>query len=338
MSGANQGPTTVTQVKGGTITTTSSGTGSADTPAPATTTQQTSTARPANLFVQRAVDVIVRLGKGNFGEDGYDQVTLKGLRVSAHIQKLGYPDFNRAQVAIFGMKLDLMNKLTTLGLPNIANTRVNHIMVMAGDAGSTSPRPVVFEGLIIEAWAAFEGMPEVAFNIQAQTGADAQMKPVPASSYPGSADAVVIMQSLAKVMGRDFENNDVPVTMLSNPYFPGTAAAQAEACARAANIGWMLDDKKLSIFPVYGNRSGVIPLISPKTGMVGYPGYAGPNIHVRTLYNPAIKFNGTIKVESDVTNANGEWRVRSLEHYLESEMPNGAWFSDIEADKLFAAA
>jgi len=332
MSGANQGPTTVTQVKGGTITTTSSGTGSADAP----TQQQTSTARPANAFVQRAIDITVKIGQGDFGEKGFDQITLRGLRVSTHIQKLGFPDFNRAQIAIFGMKLDLMNRLSTLGIPNVAGTRNNQVAIMAYDV-KTAPK-LVFEGHIIEAWADFAGMPEVVFNIQAQTGGDAQMKPVPASSYPGAADAVVIMQSLAKLMGREFENNGVPVTMLDNPYFPGTATAQAEACARAANIGWVLDDKKLAIFPVYGQRANDVPVVSRNTGMVGYPSYAGPPfVALRTLYNPAIVFNGTIKVESDVKNANGEWRVRSLEHHLESEMPNGAWFSEIVADKLFAA-
>ena len=63
----------------------------------------------SGTLVSRRLDVIAKLGKGDFGQDGFDTVTLRGLRVSAHIQKLGYPDFNKAQIAIYGMKFDLMH-------------------------------------------------------------------------------------------------------------------------------------------------------------------------------------------------------------------------------------
>ena len=185
-------------------------------------------------------------------------------------------------------------------------------MILAGE-GQKAPR-MVYEGYIREAWPEFNGAPEVVFNIESEAGGIERMKPVPALSYPGAADAVVIMEGLAKTMGLKFENNGVDPIMLDNPYFPGTATVQAEACARAANIGWVLDDDKLVIFPIFGQRSkGDIPVISPKTGLVGYPSYsAGAHIALRTLYNPAITFNGTIKVEgSQVSNANGEWRVQA---------------------------
>jgi len=145
---------------------------------------------------------------------------------------------------------------------------------------------------------------------------------------------VIIMQSLAKLMNKTFENNNVPPTMLDNPYFPGTALAQAEACARAANIGWTLDDNKLAIFPVFGNREGVVPLISAKTGMIGYPGYTGNGIRLKSSYNPSVVFNGNVKVESDLKAANGFWTVNVLTHDLSSEAPDGPWFTEMEGYRL----
>lgn len=283
-------------------------------------------------YAKRRIDVIVQLGKGDFGEGGFNEVTLKGLRVSAEIIKSGVPEQNEGHIRIYGMMPDLMNKLSSLGRQSEYYQRFNQVTIMAGDEGGAMSR--VYMGIIVKGWTVYDGMPEVFFGIYAQTAMISAVKPVPASSYPGSADAVVIMQTLAKTMGKSFENNGVPTTMLANPYFPGTALMQTESCARAANIGWMIDDTTLAIWPMFGMRKGDAAEISPKTGMVLYPGYTDTGVRITTEYNPGIKFGGQIKVESDVQPANGLWVVNKLSHTLESETPNGAWFTTLEGYRL----
>jgi hypothetical protein len=131
-------------------------------------------------------------------------------------------------------------------------------------------------------------------------------------------------------MGLAFENSGV-TGKLSNPYFPGSARSQAQACARAAGISMIIDNGKLAIWPKNGSRNGAVPLISPQTGMIGYPSYTALGIMLKTLFNPSIGFGGKIKVQSELPAACGEWAVYSLDHDLEAMMPNGRWFSTVMA-------
>lgn len=146
----------------------------------------------------------------------------------------------------------------------------------------------------------------------------------------GQADVATIMKSLADQMGFAFENNGVQV-QLSNPYFPGTALAQAKACARAADISMTIDRGTLAIWPKFGFRADPDgpPLISAATGMRGYPRYSSNGIEVATLFNPRIKPGGQIQVQSQLQMACGTWLVSNATHVLESETPNGQWFTGI---------
>lgn len=283
-------------------------------------------------YAKRKIDLTIHLGTGDFGEGGFDTVTLQGLRVSAQITKSGMPGYNTADVRIYGMQLELMNRLSTLGTQSNILTRNNTISISPGDDG-VQPS-LAFIGTIQNAWTDFRGAPDVLFNILAQTGLIDKMKPVPPTSYAGAADVVTIMSGLAVAMGYAFENSGVAGIILSNPYFPGTAMEQAEACARAADIGFSPDKGTLAIWPKNAARKGVIPLISPATGMVGHPSYTGSGISVRSAYNPSVLFGGQIQVDSSIAPARGTWIVNQLAHDLESEMPGGAWFTDIGGYRL----
>lgn len=278
-------------------------------------------------FVKRKIEVTIKLGKGNFGQAGFDTVTLKGLRVSAQVQKTGMPSFNTAQLRIYGMTLSLMNTLSTLGKRSNIDTRDNTVSISVGNDGAALA--MVFTGVLQEGWANFNDGPEVFFTIDAHTGLINKMKPVPPTSYAGAVDVATIIETLATSMGYAFENKSGVSVMLSNQYLPGTALEQAQTAAQAANINFALDDGTMAIWPIGGSRGGTIPLISAATGMVGYPSYTGTGVQLRTLYNPAITFGGEIEVDS-ITPAKGRWTVNVLHHNLESEMPNGAWFTEME--------
>ena len=91
-----------------------------------------------------------------------------------------------------------------------------------------------------------------------------------------------------------------------------------------------VDDGTLAIWPAGGARGGSIPLISPQTGMKGYPTMNNLGPVLETLYNPSIRFGAKVKIESRVRPACGIWQVIRLQHNFESEVPDGAWFSHLE--------
>lgn len=274
---------------------------------------------------RKRIDVTISLGTGQFGDTGANTVTITGARVFADIQEYGGDSQPQAQVRIFGQPLDRINQLTAVGPVNAAIRSRNGLIVAAGDDFSMQ---TLFTGTIDQAWGEFQSMPEVPLNVTAIAGLSAALQPVGALSYPGSADVATIMQTLADTMGLAFENNGVNV-QLSNPYFPGTAVAQVRACARAADIRYSIGRDVLAIWPKDGVRAGDEVLISPETGMIGYPSFTSNGIFVTTLMNPLVRMGGSIRVQSSLQVACGKWKVTGVFHALQSEAPGGQWFTQI---------
>lgn len=283
-------------------------------------------------FTRKKIDLTIALGTGQFGDSGSNTVTLTGLRVHAGMQEFGGDAMPQAQLRVFGLPLDMVNQLTTIGPINSAIMYRNSVLVAAGD--DETGMQTVYSGSIWQAWGEFQGMPDTPLNIIAAGGLAAALKPVDALSFVGPTDVAQIMQTLATTMGLAFENNGVKV-QLSNPYFPGTALQQARTCARAADINFAIDRGTLAIWPKKSTpdqaaaRGGDVPLISTATGLVGYPTFSSNGLGLTTLYTPQIKRGGQVQVESSLAVANGKWVVSQLQHSLQSETPGGQWFTQV---------
>ena len=277
-------------------------------------------------YAKRKIDITFNLGLGSFGETKGKDVTLSGHRVSVSLALPGGAAQTNAQFRIFGLPLVMINQLTRIGT-NTTEFRVNGVQISAGDEGGAMS--VVHEGTILTAYADLNSAPEVAFEVISRAGVTEAMRPVAARSYKGATDAGDVMADLAKTMGVGFERNGVSV-ILQNPYFPGTAWTQLQACAQAAGIEYTLDRGLLAIWK-RGKARDVSKVIrvAPDTGMVGYPTFNAKGIAVRTLFNPDVGLGKTIEVDTEITPAAGKWNVAAAFHTLESETPNGAWFTDV---------
>jgi hypothetical protein len=286
-------------------------------------------------FVKRRIEVTFTLANDpasnepkTFTESGTNTVTVKGLRVSATIVKAGGPAMATMQMQIYGLTLSLMNQLSTLGVV-IQLVPRNVVTVTAGD--DETGLATVFVGNITEAWADFQSAPDVPFHVNAHTLSAAAVIPASPSSFAGSTDVTTIMSGLATQMGLSFENNGVTAT-LANPYFYGSARDQALACVRAAGISWNGGDNGvLAIWPRNGARGGAVPLVSPQTGMIGYPSFTAYGIALKTVFHRSIGFGAKIRVESSLKPACRTWAVYDLGHRLESLVIGGAWESIIKA-------
>lgn len=279
-------------------------------------------------FTRKRIDLTISLGTGQFGDSGANTVTLTGLRTQVEAQAPGGEAQGQATVRVYGLPASMLNQLTTLGFAPSATRFFNQCLIAAGDDGDALA--LIHAGTINQAWADYNEVPNACLEIQSVGGLAENLKPVAARSYIGSTDVATIMQDIAGTMGVGFENNGVDVK-LSNPYLPGTALAQMRSCARAADIYAQLDRGVLAIWPKDGYRSGDIPLVSPETGMVGFPTFSSQGVMVRTLFNPALKLGGRLQVASSLPPACGIWTAAQVHHRLESETPNGAWFTEVFA-------
>ena len=270
---------------------------------------------------------VITLGTGKFGSSNNDQIVLQGFRATADIDKAGGMMMGTLRAKIYGVKQADMNSVTTLQWK--PGTLIpNTVEVYAIDGAAET---LVFAGNIVNAWADYQGMPDVFLHIQAQSAFFNTLKAVPPRSFKGRVDVATVMGQIARDLGYTFENNGV-TTQLVDVYLPNTGMEQAKDLARAAGCDLYLDDKILAITPPNVPRKVIIPLISPASGLVGYPTFDGVGVNFQTLFNPAITFGGSVKLVTDVQQAAGEWVVTSVGHRLESEKPGGAWFSNVRGN------
>lgn len=285
----------------------------------------------------RVITLQFQLGQGSFGDSGNDTIEVSGVRISASLNQAGGRAMTELDLRVYGLPLDAMNKLTILGKP-LVDGRHNTVIVSAGDEGG--PLSVVFAGTIIEAWVDARNAPEVQLIVTAKDGALLALKPVVPVSFKGSVDVATIASYIAETANMAFQNDGVSA-QADNPYYPNTGLEQLYSLAEHYNFNAIVESQggdananssKIVIWPKDKPRPGSVPVISPATGMVGYPMRTQNGVEVTTLFNPAIVFGGDILIESDLTPANGRWTVFRIAHDLECQMPNGKWFTTMECN------
>jgi hypothetical protein len=284
-------------------------------------------------FAKRIINLQFQLGQGDFGTAGQDTVDLTGLRCSVQITKGGGGNWMTSlDLRVWGMPIDLMNKLTVLNKLAYPQQRYNNVTVMAGD--DQSGVAVAFQGTIQEAWAEGHEPPDIVFHVSANAGMFERFKPIPPTSYNGSVSASLAFNGIAQQIGLTLENNGV-VAMIPTPYWPGDAGSQIKAIAKAANCEAFIDTvaSKLVIIPKGGGR-GTAVLLNSASGLVGYPSFTQSGVQLKSLYKPSLVFLGQVVVESEFTGANGTWVIAAIDHQLESGVPGGSWFTNVECGQL----
>ena len=284
---------------------------------------------------------------------GGNAVNLSGYRSRCRITNATVPMGSTCECAIFGMSPDLMNRYTAVG-PSINSINRNNVIISAGAANNASASaananqappsgfPVIFGGTINFAFGDYNNMPDVPFRFSARAGLYNQVQSVVPTSYQSTASIVSIMQAFADHLGVPLENNGVTGN-LQTPYYPGSLMQQIYQAAEHAGIFAQLVDgaTKLAIWPQTGYRTSQtkVPLISPDTGMIGYPTFGSNSyLYVRALYDPDVLFKGTIQIKSSLPQAQGTWVVQKMDLVLDSLLPGGDWMMVLQCWPANAAA
>jgi hypothetical protein len=278
-------------------------------------------------LVQRLINVTFTLGEAvsgpNSGQPQYfpgttpqsNTVKLSGLRCSAQIVLAGGATLGALQLAVYGMTLDQMNPLSTLGMQVII-TQKNTVTVEAGDA--TSGMATVFIGTINNCYIDFSAMPDVCLRVEATAGLYSKVASATPSSFSGSVNIATVIQSLAlkagiadgSPSGYGFENQGV-TAQIQNPYLWGSYWDQMGQLAKGAHCHLYLDTARtvptVVIWPIGASRGGSIPVISADSGMIGYPSFTQSGVEVRTVFNPQISYGTKVQVNSSLRRRPGNF-------------------------------
>lgn len=291
-------------------------------------------------LLQRKIDVTITLGTGDFGDGKGNAVTLSGYRVYAAIQKFGNPTADSAEIRVYGISDTLIKTLTRLGKP-LEYPRNNTVSVSAGD--DVSGMSVVYAGQIFNAYGDFDGAPDVCLLITAFVGLTDSSKPVAPISFAPGASASVIAAQIAAQMGQSFINSGVNVTIPGSFYAPGSSQNQLDKLAQAGNFHYTTSGgssgSSVVIWPKGASQGAMGPLISPSTGLVGYPKYSDAGIEIRALYAPGMALSAPFILESSQV-TKSTWYVLHLDYELEANNPdsNNPWFMHITGQRKQQAA
>lgn len=255
---------------------------------------------------------------------------LTNMRMSARVEAVARLS-TQCELRIFGMLQADMNALTVAW----ANPPVvlDHVLILeANNTGRGDGWVQVFKGTMIEAQPDYRSAPDVSFNVTAVTGYFQKINPATPTSYPEQVDIGVAASDIVERMGAPWVYVDGGADgVLTNPYFWGTLWDQlAQACG-AANADFYVQGDEVLVVPAGQPRSSAPAVIlSPDSGLVGYPMFERAGLNVTALFDPAFLCGTALDIKSSVPNASGRWYPYHLSHNLESRVPNGTWLSQLQ--------
>lgn len=282
-------------------------------------------------FNQKSLRVTLLLNEKNpaFDKEGNNTIVFEGLRVIAQIQSGNGSVSPFAKIQIFNLNLNAINQLTKIKWNTDREGKFNFVKLEANINGEYS---TVYEGTIHFAYPNFGSAPDVVLTIDSSIAMNHQINAVAPTSYKGEVDVAQAINALCQQMGMRFENNGVNAKV-SNPYLPQTALEQVRALCTATNTSLYMDLNTIAITPQGKAREVQIPVISPQSGLIGYPTpLMQGGVTFSCLYDPLLKFGGLVEIQNSLIEAaNGRWLIQGLSLSLESGVPNGKWQADVQA-------
>jgi hypothetical protein len=299
---------------------------------------------PASSYTVKNLRVTFTLTNSNavFPGTNANQLQVSGLRISATVKGAGLPAFPEASIRIYGMAQQDMNALAIVPVQGGKPEYTFNTVQIEADSGNGYS--FIFSGQIYQAGPDYSGAPDVCLFVHAQSAGFDQLTPANPTSYPGTANVADIVNNIASKMSMAFENDGVTGT-LTNAYYSGTLTNQLRKVCKDAGIYASIENQNLLVISPAGVARTNVPswVLSPTSGLVGYPEVLGNGyLNVRSIFNPAFRQNGPITIQgSDVvidpslpktlnTLADGDWIIGPLTHVLESNKPQGQWFTDLK--------
>lgn len=267
----------------------------------------------------------------DFQYESGQSYSVHGLRVLCKISFAGGESQGLADLSIFGMPLSQMNDLSAGVGTKMNMVQKNKIKISAGDEGSGAQ--TVFSGTIVRAYVDANSQPEVAFRVGALAGGYEAVQKQDPTSLKGSTDVKKALEEICKQAGLQFEGGNFNVKLM-NPYFPGSPLEQIRAACNHAGLMWDIQDGRVSVWETGKDRPGSNQIqFSAQQGMVGYPTFSQADVIVTKAFDASARIGDVAVVQSEITPANGEWKIYNVTHDIASEMPNGPWFTQVMANR-----
>lgn len=278
---------------------------------------------------KKVIRATITLVGDEFDDSGNNILIAEGLRTSAVVRFGGGAVMPSAEITAYGLSLSAMHKLMRVRWQDM-NSMLNRIRIEAGVRGDLK---YLFEGNITFAYIDTSNAPEIGLKISCIVGILDAYRPAPSISFAGSTSVVAAIKTITDGMGYIFENNGVPDDlMMDDVTLVSTDINKIRKLCHDYEIDIYVEHGLIAIAPQGGARDLTIPVITPKTGLIGYPTPTMQGVEFRCLWDPMIRFGGIVRIaDSLMETTNGDWRAFGVTAHLETELNGGNWFMDIQA-------
>jgi hypothetical protein len=260
-----------------------------------------------------------------FPGTGNNTLVLTKLRMSAKVDAVARLATS-LDLKVFGMKREDMNALTVAWAnPPIV---LNNIVIVEANNGNGWAQ--VFSGTIKEAQPIYRAQPDVYFQVIGITGYFQKINVAAPTTYPYQVDIGVVAGDIIEKMGFTYVDGGAD-GVLDTPYFYGSLWDQLSKACAAAKADFYMQGDNVLVVPQGKPRAGAPSVVlTPDSGLVGYPEYSGAGLEVTAIYDPAFSCGAPIDLTTSVPSATGRWFPIKLKHVLEPLLPRGQWLTYLQ--------
>ena len=162
-------------------------------------------------FSKKILNIKITLLNQNFESTGTNNIELEGFRSSVLIERAGGVQLGSAKLKIYGLPQADMDQITTI--PYTLDNQNKKIIEIVAKDEDESFNTLIFKGDVIQAWGAYQQMPNVYLHIEAVNNYYNLMDRFPISSYKGGVPVATVIEDIANNLGLHFVNNGVDATL-----------------------------------------------------------------------------------------------------------------------------
>ncbi|QYC51340.1 hypothetical protein [Acinetobacter phage BUCT628] len=270
-------------------------------------------------------------GVQTFTAEGDNRLSSTGLAISTNITYGNGAISPTAQITVYGLPLPTMIKLMRIQW-NTMQAILNMVKIEVGEQGQ--PLKVAYEGNITFATINMDGAPNVALVITSQMAVVEKMRPIKSITIgkDEEKDVVDVIRDICAEINYEFYNYGFS-KIITSTTLNGSGIEIIEKLSHACGFDLYIEQRSVSICPIGGSRELKIPIISPKTGLIGYPAPDQRGITFSCAYDPLVRFGGIVQIRESIIGdvVNQDWRVYGLVATLEANIPQGKWQMNVNA-------
>lgn len=263
-------------------------------------------------------------------KDGSNKLSSDGLRVQTILSYGAGNITPTAQINIYGLSIETMAPLMRVSW-NTMQAVLNTIQIEVGEEGDKA-LSLAYEGNITFAKIDMSNAPTTCLQIESQMCVVDSLLPQDAKTYDKGQDGAEIIKQICTDMGYQFSNNGATHIIADPLTLEGSRINRIQYIAHMCNFDLYTEQKEIAICPKGVARTIKIPIVTPTTGLIGYPSPDIRGITFTCLYSPLLRFGGIVKIQdSIIPTCNGEWRIYGLTAILESNSSGARWHMEVQA-------